>query len=205
MTEEVIVINRYKSFILGKCQCGCGTEIKIMTSRYEKGIGRLLQRYKSGHNPRDYSKRILPTREKHHNYKGGIKKITKDYLGILRPHHKFVVQGYVLLHRYRMELMIGRYLTEKEVVHHIDGNTFNNEESNLMLFASHSEHITYERTKDMSKRRCKTCGSKKTYVKKRNGKLYPQWFGNELDGFICNNCYTNKRYWVKKKAQKISI
>lgn len=168
MTEEVKVIKRFKSFVLGFCLCGCGTEIKIMTSTYEKGLGHWLQKYKSGHNPRNYPKN-LPKREKHHNWKSGIGKMSTDYLGVRRLHHKFVEKnGYVLEHRYRMELMLGRYLTEEEVVHHIDGNPKNNEESNLMLFVNHSEHMTYERTKDMSKRSCKICGSKKTRIKIRN-------------------------------------
>lgn len=145
MTGETIVIQRFKSFVLGFCKCGCGNEIKIRTSMYEKGLGYWLQTYKHGHNRQDYSKRKLLTREKHPNYKGGIKIMTGRYLGILRPHHKFAYKsGYVLLHRYIMELMLGRYLTKEEVVHHIDGNPKNNEESNLMLFASNSEHTIFE-------------------------------------------------------------
>ena len=207
MTEEVKVIKRFKSFILGYCKCGRGNEIKIITSSWQKGLGHWLQTHKSGHNRMDYSKRKLPTRENHSNYKGGIKKITKDYLGILRPHHKFAIQRYVLLHRYRMELMLGRYLTEEEVVHHIDGDTFNNEESNLMLFANHSEHMTYERTKDMSGRSCKVCGSKITRIKLRNGKQYVEWYGNENDGFICARCYRkvkNRIQYLERKKLLVS-
>jgi hypothetical protein len=201
MTEEIKVIKRFKSFILGYCGCNCGNEIKIISSHYEKGFGHRLQRYKSGHNPIDYSKRILPTRAKHHNYKGGIKKMVGEYLGILRPHHKYAVQGYVLLHRYRMELMIGRYLTKEEVVHHIDGNPKNNEESNLMLFASHSEHITYEQTIDMTGRICKKCGSDKTLLKiRKNGKMHLEWYGNKEDGFVCYMCHFNL-----KKTKKILV
>ena len=146
MTEETRVIKRFKSFVLGFCKCGCGNEIKIITSMYEKGLGYWLQTYKHGHNPIDYSKRNTLRREKHPNYTGGIR-IMGNYLGILRPHHKFAYKsGYVLLHRYIMELILGRYLTKEEVVHHIDGNPKNNEESNLMLFASNSEHTIFENT-----------------------------------------------------------
>lgn len=146
MTEETIVIKRFESFVLGFCKCGCGNEIKIMTS-YKKGLGYKLQTYKHGHNPKDYSKMNFLTREKHPNYKGGIRMMAGRYLGILRPHHKFAYKsGYVYLHRYIMELMLGRYLTPEEVVHHIDGNKENNEESNLMLFASNSEHTIFENT-----------------------------------------------------------
>lgn len=202
MTEEVKVIKVYESFFLGKCRCGCNEDIKIMTSTWEKGIGHLLQRYKSSHNPRNYPKN-LPTREKHHNWKGGriLIGINRKYVAIRRKYHPFCdPMGYVLEHRYRMELMLGRYLTREEVVHHIDGNGHNNEESNLMLFASHSEHMTYERTKDMSKRRCEICGSKKTQMKKRKGKLHVQWYGNENDGFVCRNCH-NRDYVRNKKIK----
>lgn len=150
-------------------------------------------KYKSGHNPIDYSSRKLPTKENHHNWKGGIKKIGK-YLGILRKHHKYADQfGYVFLHRYRMELMLGRYLTEKEVVHHIDGNPKNNEESNLMLFSSHGEHITYERTKDMSDRKCCLCDSTITGIKIKNNKKYFVWYVIDSNSFSCHKCYLKER------------
>lgn len=43
-------------------------------------------------------------------------------------------------HRLIMEAYIGRPLSSKEIVHHIDGNRSNNDISNLMLFKNHSEH-----------------------------------------------------------------
>jgi hypothetical protein len=214
MTEEVIVIKRFKPFVLGFCRCNCGKEIKIITSTWEKGLGHWLQTYKSGHNPIDYSKANFPTRDKHHNYKGGIKKMVGEYLGILRPHHKYAhPNGYVLLHRYRMELMLGRYLDPKEVVHHIDGDPTNNEEFNLMLFASNGEHITFEHTIDMSDRICSLCGLNKTRIRIKNGKKYVEWRTDKITGkFLCSKCYRTTddykkrkkiiaaRYWKKKKA-----
>jgi hypothetical protein len=46
-----------------------------------------------------------------------------------------------------MECKIGRYLTEEECVHHIDGNKANNDPENLMLFNNNSEHIKYHNNK----------------------------------------------------------
>ena len=45
------------------------------------------------------------------------------------------------LHRHIMEEHLGRELSRNEVVHHIDGNAFNNDLSNLMLLtrAEHAE------------------------------------------------------------------
>lgn len=43
-------------------------------------------------------------------------------------------------HRLIMEKRLGRKLTFNEVVHHIDGNSLNNEDDNLLLM-SRSEHI----------------------------------------------------------------
>jgi hypothetical protein len=133
--------------------------------------------------------RVYPKGSKHWNWKGGIykKKFTNGliYYLIYRPYHKYAKRGYVLLHRYLMELMLGRYLTKKEVVHHIDHNTQNNDESNLMLFSSHKEHTAYEKKIDMSNRYCLLCGTTKTY--KKYG-IYEQWF-NYQNGVICHTCY----------------
>lgn len=42
-----------------------------------------------------------------------------------------------------MEKHLGRPLVKNEEVHHLDGNCLNNEIDNIMLFASHSEHVRY--------------------------------------------------------------
>jgi hypothetical protein len=39
---------------------------------------------------------------------------------------------------------LGRLLTRREQVHHIDGNPSNNDINNLMLMSSGSEHRRYE-------------------------------------------------------------
>lgn len=42
-----------------------------------------------------------------------------------------------------MEKYLNRELRQGEVIHHIDGDTMNNNLSNLKLFPSHSEHIAF--------------------------------------------------------------
>jgi len=42
-----------------------------------------------------------------------------------------------------LEAHLGRELQGKECIHHLDGNCLNNSIDNLILFASHAEHIRY--------------------------------------------------------------
>lgn len=82
-------------------------------------------------------------------WKGG-RKVRKDgYILVVAPDdHPYpadqhVPSGlkYILEHRYVMEQHIGRYLTPKEIVHHIDGNPSNNAIENLQLFATQADHL----------------------------------------------------------------
>ncbi len=54
---------------------------------------------------------------------------------------KPVEYGYALVHRIVMHEQLGRKLMPGEVVDHIDGNTKNNQPSNLRLFVSNAEHL----------------------------------------------------------------
>lgn len=172
---------------LKKCECSPECEEMIPSI----GFDNKPLRFKIGHQNK------LRVRNKHHNWNNGRRHITGGYIKILRTHHPFAdKKGYVLEHRYLMELILGRYLDPKEVVHHKDNNKSNNEESNLMLFSEHSKHMSFERKKDMSDRICLLCNSNKTLVRK--GDNTQAWFRYK-DGFICSKCRDIKRYDLKRK------
>lgn len=80
---------------------------------------------------------------KHHNWKGGfISQSRNRYHFTYMPDHPNAVHGgkYIMTHRLEMERKLGRLLTAKEVVHHIDHNTLNNDPTNLQLCADNAEH-----------------------------------------------------------------
>src|ERR1700693_2229513 len=67
----------------------------------------------------------------------------KYYKLIHAPEHPFSTsKGYVREHRLVMEAKLGRYLQKDEIVHHIDGNTLNNDINNFEL-TNVSEHTTF--------------------------------------------------------------
>lgn len=59
-----------------------------------------------------------------------------------KDHPNANAQGYVYEHRIIMEESIGRLLTDKEVVHHIDLDPTNNNIDNLILLDNSSEHAS---------------------------------------------------------------
>jgi len=83
--------------------------------------------------------------EKHYNWKGGIRKMADGYIFIYSPDHPNTTkQKYVLEHRLVMEKHLGRYLTKKEVVHHINHNPSDNRIENLMLISDNGKHTSLE-------------------------------------------------------------
>lgn len=85
-----------------------------------------------------------------HNWKGGIiirKKINKRgivinrrFMKVYNYHNIESYSPYIRISRLNVETSIGRYLLPHEIVHHIDGNTLNDNIDNLMLLQSNKEH-----------------------------------------------------------------
>lgn len=82
--------------------------------------------------------------ERHPLWNGGIQSV-HGYLYAHMPDHPSAdYKGRVRVHRLTMEQHIGRYLTDEEVVHHINEDVSDNRIENLMLFANHAEHKKWE-------------------------------------------------------------
>lgn len=74
-------------------------------------------------------------------WKGGIR-MAQGYVFLIRPNHpRANNKGYVQEHRLIMEEHLGRYLTEKERVHHINGIKNDNRIDNLQLLRGQGDHI----------------------------------------------------------------
>lgn len=81
-------------------------------------------------------------------WKGGRVKHAEGYWLVVAPEeHPYPAYvkpsgtKYILEHRLLMERHLGRYLEPEEVVHHKDDDGFNNDLSNLVLYANQSEHM----------------------------------------------------------------
>lgn len=156
------------------CACGC-EEIPKFDNHYRQN------KYVEGHNKGEF----------HANFKGGRVRHSNGYIMILQPDHPYCNgKGYVMEHRLVMEEYLGRYLTKKEDVHHLNGIKTDNGIENLQI-VSKSEHgkITHPII-DKSNRSCFKCGTKTTgFNKYRNNE--PVWLAHPLTKlkWICKSCY----------------
>lgn len=77
----------------------------------------------------------------HYNWKEYLK---KGYKVVHCQNHPFSSKkGYIQQHRLIVEEFIGRYLTKREVIHHINRIKTDNRIENLMIFKSSSEHLLF--------------------------------------------------------------
>lgn len=94
--------------------------------------------------------------ENHPSWRGGRTSNGKGYImvwiDVTDPYYNMASSiGYVLEHRLVMAKHLGRSLTSDESVHHIDGNTQNNDISNLQLRqGKHGSGVCHQ---------CSDCGS----------------------------------------------
>ena len=78
-------------------------------------------------------------------WKGGRNKHPKGYILIYKPDHPFAMKRYVFEHRLVMEKHLGRYLTPKEKVHHINEIKDDNRIKNFIVFRTIGYHLLFHR------------------------------------------------------------
>lgn len=127
----------------------CGKERLVPVKDWEQGKRRLCHKcyMRLVHNPRINKEHFLSGNP---NWHGGAKKQSNGYILIkLHKNHPYFCMAskrdhYVLLHRLVMAETLNRPLLENEIVHHIDGNTTNNDISNLMVSNKEEHELGYK-------------------------------------------------------------
>lgn len=126
------------------------------------------------------------------------------YKMVYRPNHPKTNQtGQIYEHIDVMEKHLNRYLTDKEVIHHIDNNGRNNDISNLKLCKDYKEHKN-QHYPDINNRICLKCGTKETKMALKDGKYKVSRWAKYKDGFICFQCY-DEMYRLNKKDLKYKL
>jgi len=113
--------------------------------------------------------------------------------------------GWIKRCRIIAERVFGRYLPNEAVIHHVDGNTFNDAKSNLVICEDNSYHIfieartrAYQACGNAHWRKCVFC---KEYDDLSN--LYEHQNGSNSFGYRHKSCYdeySRKIYQRKKKG-----
>jgi hypothetical protein len=112
----------------------CKKEMWVQPHRFKTGRGKFCSKTCLGKSARGNSAR---------HWKGGKIKSNK-YIMIYCPDHPRAVHGrYVWEHVLLAEKVLGRYLEDQEVVHHINGNGNDNRLENLYLFHNNRDHIHF--------------------------------------------------------------
>ncbi len=121
----------------------------FVSEETKQKISKALKGNKNGYGFRHTEKtknKLSMTRKGKGNpmWNGGKSVNFHGYIIIYKPDHLYCCpKGYVLEHRLIMEEVIGRYLTEKEVVHHINENRTDNRPENLKLFKGIGDHTRF--------------------------------------------------------------
>lgn len=118
----------------------CGKKISITSGVYGKGrCNSCSQKGKKLSKNQIYL--ITQRMIKHHPTKKPIGTKRIDSYGYILIKLK---DKWIPFHRYKIELYIGRKLKKTEIIHHIDGNTKNNNLKNLYIFNSPNTHHSVE-------------------------------------------------------------
>lgn len=178
------------------CECGCG-----QPSGFYSNTNLTYGQVKG--DPRRFIPHHHQRNSNHHKWNGGVSISRDGYI-----HRRFVDhprssrRGYVREHILKSEQALGKSLPTGSVVHHVDGDRKNNENSNLVICQDQSYHLlihqrmrAYKATGNPESVKCSHCqqwgvagiGGMRT---KASGRSYHQ---------ACNATYENNR---KKKGAR---
>ena len=128
----------------GICECGCGKPTKVANYTIKKQgmFEGYPTRFLQGH-----SHASAKRGKEHYKYRNGrYCRLGYTMVLISREHPMADKNGYIPEHRYVMSQHLGRPLTSKEQVHHINGNISDNRLENLEILTC-SQHRIIHATK----------------------------------------------------------
>ena len=118
--------------------------------RFKKGDKPVCP-FKKGHPYGRRFKKGDTAGDKHWNWKGGIWH-AKGYIYIRMKNHPNAIRfGYVRRSVLEIEKHLGHFLDKKCVVHHIDGNTTNDNINNLFVFPNQASHARFHKIENSLK------------------------------------------------------
>lgn len=131
--------------------------------------------------------------------KGKVSVGDYDY-AIVPDHPNRNKNNYVFYHRVVMENLLGRLLTEDEVVHHKNGNKKDNRPENLevMTREEHTRLHASRHGKKMVKLKCPCCG--KIFVRRRG-----ETFLDKHTKYNCTCCSRECGYYFSGKIQRQGV
>ena len=124
------------------CQCDCGKQTRVVGSSLTSGISKSCgclrhELLKSRKLSEEVKKKMSETKSCDFNGLNGYghtKGHNGGYVLAYVPKHPHAHNdGYVMLHTVLMERQLGRYLTDDEVVHHVNHDRQDNRMENLQL------------------------------------------------------------------------
>lgn len=185
----------------GYCHCGCGSKTPLAkhTSTRDNTIKGLPTRYLPAHSLKKYHKRG----NKSLSWKGG-KIISSGYLKIHAPNHPNNNMGYIPNSNLVTEKALGKFLPKKAIVHHINSNRLDDNNTNLVVCESIEYHNLLHRRSEAYKicgnanwRKCRYCGK---YDDPKN--MYQEPFRK---GQYTDSCRHRKCFAIYTKAHNEKI
>lgn len=145
------------------CKCDCGKITSVVGTCLRSGDSRscgcfAVEIQKKKKLTDEQRKQLSESKKSHYNGLNGyghVKKQNRGYQITFVPCHPHANKdGYVMLHTVLMERKLGRYLSDDEVVHHINHNREDNRIENLQLMGK-KEHMSMHMKERHAKRRNK--------------------------------------------------